>query len=877
MGQLNFQNLEPHRPDILMRHTFYGLKDFYEALQKCKNYLESDAAVKQLAWQPAIRTEETTEQEQKVDETPTGYWIQLTAPPASPNEPDATFRAFLDESVRELYAIDPTQSGETKSNARLDFDRAPRIKVLDRDPSTEQLLIEHKPSIAILTLRPNTRNIKCQLDAIKSLQDTPSIFHRPLLRLFEATDHAKWPDLPTITDFFAAYTTVNAWHVLTDLQRSGTEEQRLFVETGLNTPDFAFLEGPPGSGKTTAICELILQLVAQDKRVLLSASTHVAVDNVLEKLMDEDNEYRDQIIPIRIGDKSNVSDKAAPWQLENFIKTEKRRLLDALHANQPLAPSQKTLLHHLKRGDDVIQRLVLDSANLVCGTTIGILQHPDIKAKGNFTPQFDVLIIDEASKTTFQEFLVPALLAKRWILVGDVKQLSPYVDDEQTAINIRPCLPQKHARNACIDVYQASISDPGRRRTAIIATDIDDKEVAEHYIAQSQKLGVRIVDADQTTDSLAFADIVLGKTSTLEHLTNHLPLDTAHIRAPENALITLRRRSKAFAHNAHYRKVNLPSWSNEVAWRLSSLYEQRFNIEDENDKNRKKSIAEKLKIQLNDLLPAFESEQVWQNIDRVRRVVLPSVLESLQQGFERSARQTKGTALSDGLPQLAVSQRHVLLSYQHRMHPDIAAFPHNEIYNKEALFTPDSMIKERAWGYKKYGHHTTWHHVNGHFNGKLNTNEKEAKALQEHLKTFDKWAKNNPPESSAGKIKPWTVAILTFYRGQERCIRELLQQWSNNKSAISSFYRGGKSHPYMTIQLCTVDRFQGHEADLVLLSVANTYATGFLQSPNRLNVAATRARYQLVVFGNHHSLEKTPGIFGRFVQQSQWSTEIEGA
>lgn len=48
----------------------------------------------------------------------------------------------------------------------------------------------------------------------------------------------------------------------------------------------------------------------------------------------------------------------------------------------------------------------------------------------------------------------------------------------------------------------------------------------------------------------------------------------------------------------------------------------------------------------------------------------------------------------------------------------------------------------------------------------------------------------------------------------------------------------------------TVDRFQGREADLVLLSMRNTRRVGFLDSRNRLNVAVTRARQQLVIVGN---------------------------
>lgn len=100
--------------------------------------------------------------------------------------------------------------------------------------------------------------------------------------------------------------------VLTDDTRRGTAEQRSFVQRALATPDFVFLEGPPGSGKTTAICEFILQLALQGKRALLCASTHVAVDNVLERLMDGRNPSRDLVIPIRVGERRNVSGKARP-------------------------------------------------------------------------------------------------------------------------------------------------------------------------------------------------------------------------------------------------------------------------------------------------------------------------------------------------------------------------------------------------------------------------------------------------------------------------------------------------------------------------------------------------------------------------------------
>ena len=339
-----------------------------------------------------------------------------------------------------------------------------------------------------------------------------------------------------------------SWMVLSDGDRRGIEEQRRFVELSLGTPDFAFLEGPPGSGKTTAICELVLQLAKRGKRVLLTASTHVAVDNVLERLMDESNPHRDLVIPVRIGDRRNVSEKARPWQLERFVPTERERLLRELRRRRTLTQSQAALLEALRPGSSVVERLVLDAANLVCGTTIGILQHPDIKldmkSNGPTSPGFDVLIIDEASKTAFQEFLVPALLAKRWIIVGDPKQLSPYVDEDAMAVNIEACLPAAGIRDACIDAFMAGRPDSRNRRTAAVV--VEDEGTRRAYREQCAERGVALADADRDEHELPSADLVIGTSLALERKADKLPLDVATVRGPKNALHVVQRRADAW-------------------------------------------------------------------------------------------------------------------------------------------------------------------------------------------------------------------------------------------------------------------------------------------------------------------------------------------
>ncbi|MFC6017686.1 AAA domain-containing protein [Plantactinospora solaniradicis] len=61
------------------------------------------------------------------------------------------------------------------------------------------------------------------------------------------------------------------------------------------------------------------------------------------------------------------------------------------------------------------------SANLICCTTTGV-------TKNLGESDFDTLIVDEASRVVDSEFLIGAVRARRWVLVGDEHQLPPYVE-----------------------------------------------------------------------------------------------------------------------------------------------------------------------------------------------------------------------------------------------------------------------------------------------------------------------------------------------------------------------------------------------------------------------------------------------------------------
>ena len=100
--------------------------------------------------------------------------------------------------------------------------------------------------------------------------------------------------------------------------QSLNESQKEAVQTALSEQDFLLLKGPPGTGKTTFITEVILQTLIENPnaRILLSSQTHVALDNALEKLQALKSDLR----LVRIGNHERVADSVRPLLIEEQME-----------------------------------------------------------------------------------------------------------------------------------------------------------------------------------------------------------------------------------------------------------------------------------------------------------------------------------------------------------------------------------------------------------------------------------------------------------------------------------------------------------------------------------------------------------------------------
>jgi len=784
--------------------------------------------------------------------------------------------------LEEIDKSDKDDDIQTSSPLRYFFDDDISIEdenrnqysVIDGRESENTLILKNKkdnnfdrPKSDIIKVRVNTYQLKKQLEAVTTLKNMPAAYHSSLIKLFENRDKVRWDNLDNKS--------VDEWYVITDTNRSGCDEQRDFVNKAINTKDFAILEGPPGSGKTTVILELICQLAKQNKRVMLCGSTHVAIDNILERLKEKSFLEKFHILPVRIGDEKRINEDIHEFQIKNLVE------------------------------DNAIDEdLLLSAANLVCGTTIGILQHPKFKKrkgdpytdkKGRYQyssytpiiPEFDCLIIDESSKTTFQEFLVPALYAKKWILAGDVMQLSPFTERENIVSNIenltidgKPLPKDLQYAVFYLQKLKDCVRYGGNRFVLPVSAEIS-KKMYEELTCKEGRINdfqnkIILFITENTTQNenhqilvrsfeninfleIAVADIIFVDENYLLRLLPSLSERHAVLRSD------LWKESKyAFIHNEYQNRHNFSyrekgqefknsfdivehinhylkdrNWAEEVAWRIDREYQLRRK-----ENKTKKNMTQ----QIEELIPkSIDGENVGKAVNSVAEMAFPSILESLVQGVKGRRTGIEST-ISEGFKKDDLNKRKTKLVYQHRMHSEISKFPRERFYTNENeialkdIEMPSPIDTLRKWTYKRYPSRSVWVNVDGETN--RNYNLKEVDVLMEHLNGFIQYAKINPPPEK----KEWEVACLAFYRGQETHIREKLQALFKKENGISNF---SNKENNISVKLHTVDKFQGHEADVVFLSMVQTNRVGFMDNPNRLNVAITRAKFQLVIFGKH--------------------------
>lgn len=221
------------------------------------------------------------------------------------------------------------------------------------------------------------------------------------------------------------------------------DSQRSAVSLGLAAQDVAIIHGPPGTGKTTTVVELIRQAVLRGQRVLACAPSNMAVDNLLQRLINAGENA------IRLGHPARVLPELQEHTLDLLVDAhpdvararklirEAQILRDKANrytrakplpgARQEMRREARELMSDARRIEDQLVEHLLDTTPVLCATLTG-LDSQVLRDR-----KFDLVIIDEASQAIEPACWIPILRAERLVLAGDHCQLPPTVVSQAAA------------------------------------------------------------------------------------------------------------------------------------------------------------------------------------------------------------------------------------------------------------------------------------------------------------------------------------------------------------------------------------------------------------------------------------------------------------
>lgn len=211
--------------------------------------------------------------------------------------------------------------------------------------------------------------------------------------------------------------------------------QKAAIRFALAVPEIALIHGPPGTGKTHTLIELILQLVKQGKRLLVCGPSNISVDNIVERLVSH------KVPMVRIGHPARLLPSVMQHSLDVLTRTSDaaglvqdiRGEMDAKQASIRKTRNgreRRAIYGELKElRQEYRERERRCTDGLVSGSKVVLATLHGAGGWHVKKEKFDVVIIDEASQALEAACWVPIVATGcgKLILAGDHLQLPPTV------------------------------------------------------------------------------------------------------------------------------------------------------------------------------------------------------------------------------------------------------------------------------------------------------------------------------------------------------------------------------------------------------------------------------------------------------------------
>jgi ATP-dependent RNA/DNA helicase IGHMBP2 len=227
--------------------------------------------------------------------------------------------------------------------------------------------------------------------------------------------------------------------------KSLNESQQQAVAAITQNEQLTIVHGPPGTGKTTTLIEAIAQLIKADEKILVSAPSNTAVDNIAKGLI------RQGLQILRVGNMSKVDaeifshtpegrlnnsrDQKEIKQLKIRAEEFRKMALKYKRSFGKAEREQRNLLFkevknirtEIKKLQSYNEEKLYTEADVILGTPVGLNDAHINKIK------FHTLVLDEAGQCIEPLAWCIFPLAEKYVLAGDHLQLPPTVLSAEAA------------------------------------------------------------------------------------------------------------------------------------------------------------------------------------------------------------------------------------------------------------------------------------------------------------------------------------------------------------------------------------------------------------------------------------------------------------
>jgi superfamily I DNA and/or RNA helicase len=282
-----------------------------------------------------------------------------------------------------------------------------------------------------IKLAPDTRTTSIMKKVLNELEN-----NKPVYKLFEQL-HSNIP--------IVSSTAAIKRPPLHFCNQQLNESQQQAVNAITQNEQLAIVHGPPGTGKTTTLIEAILQLIKSGEKVLVSAPSNTAVDNIAKGLIQHGVKL------LRAGNTSKVDEaifaytpegKLANSKQQKEIKQLKIRAEEfrkmALKYKRSFGKAEreqrnllfkevKAIRIEIKKLQTYNEEKLFEEADVIAGTPIALYD------TGISHFHFQTLVIDEAGQCIEPLAWCVFPLAEKIVLAGDHWQLPPTVLSHEAA------------------------------------------------------------------------------------------------------------------------------------------------------------------------------------------------------------------------------------------------------------------------------------------------------------------------------------------------------------------------------------------------------------------------------------------------------------